>query len=126
MSFIKGYPDVPQIKNLINNKKAVFLNRYEMYRYTFNLNGDFEFIADLPLNNFTFDTQKKIDEAINFIENEKPPFYFIYSQVGSDLLSLYDPKGKIKRFLEEKTSSKTTHGIYSDSTVIIYYLEPMN
>lgn len=124
-SFIRGYPEISQTKNLLNGKKVIFLNRYEMYRYTFNINGDFKFIADLPLNNFTFDNSKKIENAINFIENEEKPFIFVYSQVGSDFLSLYDPKGKIKKVLEEKSSSKLTFGIYSDLTLFIYFLEPM-
>lgn len=125
-SFIKGYPEIPQIKNLLNGKKVVFLNRYEMYRYTFNINGDFKFISDLPLNNFTFDTSKKIEYAINFIENEKKPFIFVYSQLGSDLLSIYDPKGKIKKYLEEKSNSKILFGIYSEYPIFIYFYIPWN
>lgn len=125
MSFIKGYPEISQIKNILNGKKVIFLNRYEMYRYTFNINGDFKFISDLPLNNFTLGTSQKIENAINFLENEEKPFIFVYSQVGSDFLSLYDPKGKIKKVLEEKSSSKKIFGIYSDLTLFIYYLEPV-
>lgn len=67
--------------------------------------------------------QKKIEYATNFIEKEEKPFIFVYSQVGSDFLSLYDPKGKIKKALEEKSTSKLTYGIYSESILFLYFYE---
>ncbi|MCX8095323.1 MAG: glycosyltransferase family 39 protein [Caldisericia bacterium] len=124
-SLIKGHPEIPQIKNLLDGKKVIFLNKYEMYRYTFNITGEFKYILDLPLNNFMFDTSKKIEFALNFLEKEEKPTIFVYSQVGSDLLSLYDPKGKIKKYLDENSSSKIIFGIYSDLTLFIYFLEPV-
>lgn len=120
MTFIKAYPDIKNIQIQIKDKKAIFLNRYEMKRFTFGIEGEFEYLMDLPLNNFTLDKDEKIKFVIDYLENEKKPFILIYSSVGSDLLSIYDPKGKLKKYLEEKANLKTLYGIYSESPVYVY------
>jgi len=122
-SFIKAYPEIPKIQNEIKDKNVVFLNRYEMYRYIFGVKGDFIFLMDLPLNNFTIDTNEKIDNSIEKLEKEENSFIFLYSAVGSDFLSIYDPKGKLKKYLEENSTEKKLFGIYSESPVFLYFFE---
>lgn len=123
MTFIKGYPEIKKINSEIENKNVIFLNRYEMYRFTFGIKGDFKFIMDLPLNNFTLDSEQKINFAIELLKKEKAPFILVYSSVGSDLLSIYDPKGKLKKYLEENSYNKNLYGIYSESPVFLYFLK---
>jgi len=94
-----------------------------MYRFTFGIKGDFKFIMDLPLNNFTLDNEKKINFAIDLLKKEEKPFILVYSSVGSDLLSIYDPKGRLKKYLEENFYDKNLYGIYSESPVFLYYLK---
>jgi uncharacterized membrane protein len=125
ITFIKGYPEIEKIQNEIKNKNVFFLNKYEMYRFTFGIKGDFKFIMDLPLNNFTLDNEKKINFAIDLLKKEEKPFILVYSSVGSDLLSIYDPKGKLKKFLEENSYEKITYGIYSESPAFLYYLKSL-
>lgn len=120
MTFIKAYPEIKVIQNEIKDKKVIFLNRYEMYRFTFGIKGEFKYLMDLPLNNFTLDKDEKLKFVIDYLENEKKPFIFIYSSVGSDLLSIYDPKGKLKKYLEQNANLKTLYGIYSESPVYMY------
>ncbi len=124
-SFIKAYPEINDIQNEIKNKNVLFLNKYEMYRFTFNIKGDFKFIMNLPLNNFTIDNEEKLNFSIDILNKSERPFIFIYSGVGSDLLSIYDPKGKLKKYLEEKSDSKKLIGIYSEYPVYIYFLNSM-
>lgn len=124
-SFIKAYPEMEKIREEIKNKKVIFLNRYEMYRFTFNLKGDYKFIMDLPLNNFVIDNEEKLKFTINELKKENKPFLFFYSGVGSDLLSIYDPKGKLKKYLDENSNSKIVLGIYSEYPVYIYLLNSM-
>lgn len=123
MTFIKGYPEIKKINSEIENKNVIFLNRYEMYRFTFGIKGDFKFIMDLPLNNFTLDSEQKINFAIELLKKEKAPFILVYSSVGSDLLSIYDPKGKLKKYLEKNSYNKNLYGIYSESPVFLYFLK---
>jgi hypothetical protein len=80
---------------------------------------------DLPLNNFTLDNEKKINFAIDLLKKEEKPFILVYSSVGSDLLSIYDPKGKLKKFLEENSYEKITYGMYSESPAFLYYLKSL-
>jgi len=122
-TFIKAYPEIPKIQNEIKDRRVVFLNRYEMYRYTFGIKGDFIFLMDLPLNNFTIDTNEKIDDSIKKLEEEENSFIFLYSSVGSDFLSIYDPKGKLKKYLEENSIEKKLFGIYSESPVFLYFFD---
>ncbi|HON82752.1 MAG TPA: glycosyltransferase family 39 protein [Caldisericia bacterium] len=122
-TFIKAYPEIPKIQNEIKDRSVVFLNRYEMYRYTFGIKGDFIFLMDLPLNNFTIDTNEKIDDSIKKLEEEENSFIFLYSSVGSDFLSIYDPKGKLKKYLEENSIEKKLFGIYSESPVFLYFFD---
>ncbi|HPC56947.1 MAG TPA: hypothetical protein PLP10_03750, partial [Caldisericia bacterium] len=122
-TFIKAYPEIPKIQNEIKDRRVVFLNRYEMYRYTFGIKGDFIFLMDLPLNNFTIDTNEKIDNSIKKLEEEENSFIFLYSSVGSDFLSIYDPKGKLKKYLEENSIEKKLFGIYSESPVFLYFFD---
>jgi len=124
-SFIKAYPEINDIQNEIKNKSVLFLNKYEMYRFTFNIEGDFKFIMDLPLNNFTIDTEEKLNFSIDMLNKIEKSFIFIYSGVGSDLLSIYDSKGKLKKYLEENSDSKKLIGIYSEYPVYIYFLNSM-
>ncbi|MGQ9844896.1 MAG: hypothetical protein ACUVQN_01620 [Caldisericia bacterium] len=120
MTFIKAYPEILDLQNEIKGKKVIFLNRYEMYRFTFGIEGEFEYLMDLPLNNFTLDKDEKLKFVIDYLENEKKPFILIYSGVGSNLLSIYDPKGKLKKYLEENAHLETLYGIYSESPVYLY------
>ncbi len=127
-SFLKAYPDVKELKREIEGKRVVFLNRYEEFRHTFGIKGDFLFLRDLPLNNFTFDRTKKIREGIEKLEELKrnESFIFVYTGVGSNLLSIYDPKGKIKRWLEENSTLKKELDMFTPSPIFIYYFFSRN
>lgn len=122
-SFLKAYPEIRDIQNEIEGKRVVFLNIYEEFRHTFGIDGNFAFLRDLPLNNFTFDKTKRIEEGIKEMEELKnrEDFIFVYSGVGSNFLSIYDPKGKIKRYLEENSTLKREFSLFSSSPVFLYY-----
>jgi len=57
------------------------------------------------------------------LEEEENSFIFLYSAVGSDFLSIYDPKGKLKKYLEENSIEKKMFGIYSESPVFLYFFD---
>jgi len=122
-SFLKAYPDVKELHKEIEGKEVVFLNRYEEFRHTFGVKGEFLFLRDLPLNNFTFDKTKKIKEGIEKLEELKKneSFIFVYTGVGSNFLSIYDPKGKIKKWLEENSTLKKELDMFTPSPIFIYY-----
>lgn len=123
VTFIKAYPEIEKIQNEIKNENVIFLNKYEMYRFTFGIKGNYKYLMDLPLNNFTLDSEQKINFAIDSLKKEEKTFILVYSSVGSDLLSIYDPKGKLKKFLEENSYEKITYGIYSESPAFLYFLK---